>query len=73
MFSKIKKENNSPSLQISHPHLPIKPILCPPTLPLRNMNIPRRGASESRPTNRTLSLGHDARFLALVPEQVTEC
>lgn len=37
------------------------------------MNIPRRGASESRPTNRTLSLGHDARFLALVPEQVTEC
>lgn len=59
--------------EIPHPHLPIIPILRPPTLPLRNMNIPRRGASKSRPANRTLSLGHDSRFLTLVPEQVTEC
>ena len=52
--------------------LPIEPILRSPTLPLRDMDIPRRGASKSRSTDRTLSLGHYSRFFTLVTEQVTE-
>lgn len=47
---------------------PIPPL----TLPLRKMNIPRRGARENRPANRALSLRYNARFLALMAEEVAE-